>query len=186
MLIVGLGNPGREYANSRHNAGYIILDQIAFHNNFIFNKSTKYRSEIIKISLLGQKIILIKPLTYMNLSGIAVLLVKDFYKLQNHDIIVIHDDIDLPLGSVKLKVGGSSGGHNGLKSISNAIGESYLRIKIGIGRPISDHLSVAGYVLSDFPATELTILYPIAKKIAKNFELLVQKQLSKFMLKIKN
>lgn len=185
MLVVGLGNPGKEYANSRHNVGYIVLEQIALYNNLSFSKSTKYKSDFAKILLLGKKIIFIKPLTYMNLSGTAVCLIKDFYKLQNYDIIVIHDDIDLPLGIVKLKVGGGSGGHNGLKSISSAIGDSYLRIKIGIGRPIS-HLSVASYVLSDFLVTELTVLYSIARKIAENFELVVQKQFSEFMFKIKN
>lgn len=185
MLVVGLGNPGKEYANSRHNVGYIVLEQIALYNNLSFSRSTKYKSDIAKILLLGKKIIFIKPLTYMNLSGTAVCLIKDFYKLQNYDIIVIHDDIDLPLGIVKLKVGGGSGGHNGLKSISSAIGDSYLRIKIGIGRPVS-YLSVASYVLSDFLVTELTVLYSIARKIAENFELAVQKQFSEFMFKIKN
>lgn len=186
MLVVGLGNPGKEYANSRHNVGYIVLEQIALYNNLSFSKSTKYKSDIAKILLLGKKIIFIKPLTYMNLSGTAVCLIKDFYKLQNYDIIVIHDDIDLPLGIVKLKVGGGSGGHNGLKSISSAIGDSYLRIKIGIGRPIAEHLSVASYVLSDFLVAELTVLYSITRKIAENFELVIQKQFSEFMFKIKN
>ncbi len=186
MLIVGLGNPGQEYINSRHNIGYTMIEHIAAYYNLKFYNIPKYKSELAKGVFSNQRVIFIKPTTYMNLSGKAVSLVKNFYKLQNHNIIVIHDDLDLAIGTVRLKIGGGDGGHNGLKSITNIIGNEYLRIRIGIGRPPEYHLSVASYVLSDFSLIELETLNPIFKKITENFKLIICQKINEFISTIKN
>jgi len=151
-LIVGLGNPGKAYANNRHNIGFRITDFLS--KEFLFPNwkcSDIFLSCRGKID--GQDIILIKPSTYMNLSGEAVKNASRFYKVKNADILVFHDDLDISWGILKKKLGGGHGGHNGIRSISSIIGEDYRRVRIGIGRP--DHSSsVATYVLSNFSANE--------------------------------
>ena len=151
-LIVGLGNPGKAYANNRHNIGFRITDFLS--RAFLFPNwkcSDIFLSCRGKID--GQDVILIKPSTYMNLSGEAVKNASRFYKVKNADILVFHDDLDLSWGILKKKLGGGHGGHNGIRSISSIIGEDYRRVRIGIGRP--DHSSsVSTYVLSNFSANE--------------------------------
>ncbi len=160
-LIVGLGNPGREYEKNRHNAGFLALDYLI--DKFKASKiSSKFKGELFK----KENYFFLKPLTYMNLSGESVLLVKNFYKLNNNNIIVIHDDIDLKLGALRFKRGGSSGGHNGLKSIDNLIGNDYYRIRIGIGRPEKKE-DVIDYVLSDFSEEELICIKKTFENIYK-------------------
>lgn len=146
LLIVGLGNPGRQYTNNRHNIGFLILDSLAKEFNLSFSEDKKLVSELAQNS----QIILCKPTTFMNLSGEAVQKVLHFYKLQ--DFCVIHDDLDLPLEELRFKKGGGNGGHNGLKSIDSLCGSEYVRIRCGIGRPERKE-QVASYVLSDFTST---------------------------------
>ncbi|MBR6953161.1 MAG: aminoacyl-tRNA hydrolase [Campylobacter sp.] len=128
ILIVGLGNPGDEYKNTRHNVGFMLIDELLSNGEFDALGSSKFKGELYKKGSL----LLLKPQTFMNLSGNSVKAVKDFYKPER--IIVIHDDIDLKFGAMKFKFGGSSGGHNGIKSIDNLIGNEYERIRIGVGR----------------------------------------------------
>jgi len=147
-LIVGLGNPGKKYELNRHNAGFLAVDYLI--DTFKASKiSSKFRGDLFK----SDNFLFLKPATFMNLSGESVVMVKNFYKIDNENIIVIHDDIDLKLGALRFKRGGSSGGHNGLKSIDEHIGNDYYRIRIGIGRP-EDKSEVVNYVLSDFSDEE--------------------------------
>ena len=156
-LIVGLGNPGKKYELNRHNIGFLAVDYLI--DEFKASKiSSKFKGELFKAG----EYLFLKPNTFMNLSGESVVLVKDFYKIDNEDIIVIHDDIDLKVGALKFKRGGSSGGHNGLKSIDQYIGNDYYRVRIGVGRPERKD-EVVKYVLSDFSKEELDC-------IKKNFE----------------
>ncbi len=156
FLIVGLGNPGREYENNRHNIGFIVADLVHAQHNF-GAKKLKLQSEVSEGIIAGQKVIIQKPLTFMNCSGSAVAKLVNFLKIPLENIIVIHDDLDLALGRVKVKTGGSNGGHNGLKDIDAHIGNAYGRIRIGIGHPGNKDM-VADYVLSNFSKDERSIM----------------------------
>ena len=175
-LIVGLGNPGEKYKYNRHNAGFLALDYLI--DKFNASKiSSKFKGELYK----SEDYLFLKPLTYMNLSGESVLLVKNFYKIENENIIVIHDDIDLKLGALKFKKGGSSGGHNGLKSIDSSIGNDYWRVRIGIGRPEKKE-EVINYVLSDFSENELECIKKTFENIYRAV-LDIEEAASKFTIK---
>ena len=165
-LIIGLGNPGLGYKFTRHNAGFLAIDHIAEKHN-ISNFNSKFKSLITDFNFVNYKFLLAKPQTYMNLSGEAALMIKNFYKLQNSQIIVIHDDIDLKLGDVRIKVGGGHAGHNGLKSLDHLIGNDYKRIRVGIGRPES-RMDVSDYVLGKFTDEELKIINKNFKTITEN------------------
>ncbi len=156
-LIVGLGNPGKKYELNRHNVGFLALDYLIEKYN-ASKISSKFKGDLYK----AEKYLFLKPDTFMNLSGESVVLVRDYYKIDNDDIIVIHDDIDLKPGALRFKKGGSSGGHNGLKSIDKHIGDDYWRVRIGVGRPERKE-DVVKYVLSDFSKEEIEC-------IKKNFE----------------
>jgi len=164
-LIVGLGNPGKKYEKNRHNVGFLAVDYLI--DKFNATKvSSKFKGELFK----SNDFLFLKPTTYMNLSGEALRAVKDFYKLSNDDIIVIHDDIDLKTGALKFKKGGGSGGHNGLKSIDSHIGNDYFRVRIGVGRPERKE-EVVNYVLSDFAEVEFECikkLFPVIEKAIMN------------------
>ncbi len=159
-LIVGLGNPTAKYENTRHNVGFMVLDSYINHHCVTFNNNKQFNAKIAIIN----RAILIQPQTYMNLSGISVRSVRDFYKIDNSKILVIHDDLDLKFGTLRFKYAGSSGGHNGLKSLDNHIGNDYMRARIGIGRPqnnITDskiQSDVIDYVLETFSKIELESL----------------------------
>lgn len=132
-LIVGLGNPGPEYEQTRHNAGFWLVDQLAGHR---LVRESRYNALAAKTSIAGQEVWLLEPQTYMNRSGQSVGALARFYKIPADDILVVHDELDLPPGSAKIKKGGSSGGHNGLKDITAALGtQDYWRLRIGIGHP---------------------------------------------------
>ncbi len=147
MLIVGLGNPGLAYAQNRHNIGFMVIDELIKRHNAQKLSSSSFNGELFKFS----NHFLLKPLTYMNLSGNSILAVKKFYKVE--DIVVIHDDLDLPFGTLRFKYGGGHGGHNGLKSADEKISRDYTRVRLGIGKP--EHKGeVASYVLSDFNYSE--------------------------------
>ena len=131
-LIVGLGNPGKDYTNTRHNVGFNIIDKYLKKNNYKVDKE-KFNGKFTKISINGEDTILLEPLTYMNLSGDSVRKVMDYFNIEVDDILIISDDLDLSIGNFKLRPSGSSGGHNGLKSIESSLGtNSYKRLKIGI------------------------------------------------------
>ncbi len=148
MLIVGLGNPGSNYARSRHNIGFMVIDELL---NMVPSRqinNTRFKGQLFKSGAL----FFLKPMTYMNLSGESVAAVKNYYDIKK--IVVIHDDLDLPFGSIKFKRGGGSGGHNGIKSIDSFITNDYIRIRMGISKPENKDETVA-YVLSSFSKEEM-------------------------------
>lgn len=158
-LVVGLGNPGKQYECTRHNAGFMAIDNFAKKNNVSFSLDTKLQGMIGTINLNGNKAILLKPMTYMNLSGESVSRVMNYFKIDKDDVLIICDDLDSRLGRVRLRAKGSAGGHNGLKSISNLIKtEEYKRIKIGIDR--SPVIPVVDWVLKKYTNDELATLAP--------------------------
>lgn len=147
MLIVGLGNPGSAYVSTRHNIGFMVIDELCRRHSVQNISKSSFEGELFKMG----SHFLLKPTTYMNLSGRSILAVKNFYKID--EVIVIHDDLDLPFGALRFKNGGGHGGHNGLKSADAAIGADYTRVRMGIGKP--EHKSqVADYVLHPFSAGE--------------------------------
>ena len=147
-LIVGLGNPGTKYARNRHNIGYMAVDRIAEDHGFGPWKS-RFQGRISEGRMAGEKVMLLKPETFMNLSGQAVGEAMRFYKLEPGDVTVIHDELDLAPGKARVKLGGGHAGHNGLRSLHAHIGEGYARVRLGIGHPGRKEL-VSGYVLHDF------------------------------------
>ena len=153
-LIVGLGNKGREYENTRHNMGFMLVDRYLQYKNITDKFKEKFNAMYIETTINNEKVIFIKPMTYMNNSGIAVRAFVDFYKLNSEDILVISDDLDLDLGKFRLRRNGSSGGHNGLKSIISHLGtDNFKRLRIGISNDKDD---VINYVLSKFSKKELS------------------------------
>jgi len=162
MLYVGLGNPEPTYAMNRHNIGWRVIDHLV---------SDTGARDISKSSFLGQlyrqgSLFFLKPTTYMNLSGKSVSAVKQFFKIETDDIVVIHDDIDLPFGALRFKQGGGHGGHNGLRSIDELIGKNYYRIRLGVGKPEYKN-QVADYVLHDFSSEESAHLDTIISQAAE-------------------
>jgi len=148
-LIVGLGNPGKEYEYTRHNIGFLTVDRLIDQTKAHPLSSSSFHGKLFKSS----NILFLKPTTFMNRSGVSLRAVKQFYKIELGNIIVIHDDLDLPFGSLRFKRGGSSGGHNGLKSIDEMVGRDYMRVRMGIGKP-EYKSEVANYVLSQFNEKE--------------------------------
>ncbi len=165
-LLVGLGNIGREYEATRHNFGFLLCDQIIDDYRFS-NQGKKFRSEVFSGEILGQKILALKPQTFMNLSGAAVAEAANFYKIPNQKILVLHDDVDVEFGRIKVKIGGGHGGHNGLRSIDEAIGKDYMRLRLGVGRPMSKEFDTADYVLGKFSKEEMAEVEKINAKISK-------------------
>ena len=149
-IFVGLGNPGNEYSKTKHNVGFMLADSLAENLNVI-NWRENFKAMIAETFLDGEKIFLVKPLTYMNLSGEAVRPIMDYYKLTTENLIVAHDDMDLPIGLIRLRPKGSGGGHHGIESIIKNLGgnENFSRIRIGIGRPKLNQ-AVNSHVLSNF------------------------------------
>lgn len=146
-LIVGLGNPGKEYSHTRHNIGFMVIDELLRSCSYQDVTKSAFEGDTFKSS----HAIFLKPLTYMNLSGKSILKVKNFYKINR--VIVIHDDLDLPFGALRFKLGGGHGGHNGLRSADEAITKEYIRVRMGIGRP-ENKGEVSSFVLSSFSQDE--------------------------------
>ncbi|MCC2647039.1 MAG: pth [Rickettsiaceae bacterium] len=181
ILIVGLGNPGNDYQYTRHNIGFMAVDSIASHYNFpSFSTNSKFSAEITQATINGLKVYLAKPTTYMNLSGQAVQKIKSFYKIETSHIIVIHDDIDLEFGKIKVKIGGGHGGHNGLRSIDSHLGKDYFRMRLGVGRPQHKD-DVANYVLNNFSKAEMPEVISLNERIAANLPLLFTDSPDKFL-----
>ncbi|MGO4121541.1 aminoacyl-tRNA hydrolase [Arthrobacter sp. YAF16] len=154
-LIVGLGNPGAEYAHNRHNVGQMVLDELAHRVGGGF-KSHKSRAQVLegRLGIGGPRVVLAKPLSYMNVSGGPVSALAKFYDIEPARVIAVHDEIDIPFNTVKLKIGGGEGGHNGLRDISKALAtKDYLRVRVGVGRP-PGRMDTADFVLRDFAAPE--------------------------------
>ena len=162
-LIVGLGNPGFQYENTRHNVGFMVIDEIAKKLNLNINQK-KFDS----LLFVNSDFILLKPLTFMNLSGKAVKSVVDFFKIDTSDIIIVCDDLDIKLGQAKIKISNSSAGHNGIKSIIEKLETSnFYRLKIGIGRPENKETKLSSYVLGKFNSTEKKVIDKVIDKSAE-------------------
>ena len=181
FLLVGLGNPGLKYQKNRHNVGFVFLD--FFDKKIVYKK--KFKSLFAETDVFNKKFFLLKPLTFMNLSGNAIAEIKKFYKLDNGNIFIFHDDLDLEIGKIKVKNGGSNGGHNGLDSISSKIGNDYNRIRVGIDHPGSKDL-VEKYALTGFKKFELKIVNHSFSIIKENIELLIEKKFNEFASKVNN
>jgi len=159
LVIVGLGNPGKEYDSTRHNIGFEALDNLATKLDFpdwIEKKDLKCR--ITSQVIADTRITLVKPTTFMNLSGDAVQAIAHFYKLSLDKFVVVHDELDIPFGQIRLRVGGSAAGHNGLKSIINALGEEFGRVRIGVRNEIAEHADSANFVLGKFTSEERELI----------------------------
>ncbi len=179
FLLVGLGNPGSEYAGTRHNVGFMAVDEIVRRYAFNYFKE-KFKGLVATGEVDGEKVALLKPSTYMNLSGESVLSACSFYKIKPSQIIVFQDDMDLPVGKVKVKTGGSPGGHNGIKSIDAHIGVDYTRVRIGVGRPVRRE-DVVNWVLTSFDSESRQQIDHVLSQIAEYLPLLLAQNDQTFM-----
>ena len=181
-LIIGLGNIGEKYQLTRHNIGFLVIDEITKNLTTSNINKANFKADVLKS---GYNLF-VKPNTYMNHSGEAVIAIKEYYKIDIKNIIVIHDDLDLPFGTVKFKIGGGHGGHNGLRSIDSHVGKEYIRVRVGIGKPTNKQ-DVANYVLSNFSKEELNKLEGIISHTISAIEALKSEDIdvvkSKFTLK---
>lgn len=182
LLLVGLGNPGSRYAGNRHNVGFMAVDRIHDRHGFPAWRARR-TAETAEATLAGDKVLLLKPQTYMNESGQAVGEAMRFYKLSPSDVVVIYDELDLPPGKFRMKAGGGHGGHNGLRSVNAHIGEGYRRLRIGIGHP-GHKDAVVPYVLHDFAKAEADWLDPLLDAIADHADLLVSGKDASFANKV--
>ncbi len=181
-VIAGLGNPGSKYAGNRHNIGFMAVDAIHRRHGFS-GWSKKFKAEIAEGEIGGERVLLIKPQTFMNLSGEAVGEAMRFYKLTPADITVLYDELDLPPGKVRVKVAGGHGGHNGIKSLDAHCGKDYRRVRLGIGHPGSKE-QVHNHVLGDFAKADRTWLEPLLDTIADHADMLLRGEDSQFLNKI--
>lgn len=164
-LIVGLGNIGSEYEHTRHNVGFSCLELLAEKEGVLFKLEPKLKSLIASLNVSGEKVILIKPITYMNLSGEAVELVMNYYKINKEDLIVVCDDLDMEVGKIRFRTKGSAGGHNGLKNIIEHLGtDSFNRIKVGISR--DKNIPVVNWVLGHFSSEDKVLMDEAFNKVA--------------------
>ncbi|MFG1655014.1 aminoacyl-tRNA hydrolase [Micromonospora chersina] len=176
-LVVGLGNPGREYAGNRHNVGFMVAELLAGRVGGRFGRHKRAMAEVAegRLGFGGPKLVLLKPLTYMNLSGGPVVALAQFHKIPPERVIAVHDELDIPYGQVRVKCGGGEGGHNGLRSMSKSLGtKDYVRVRFGIGRP-PGRQDPADYVLSDFSSTERKELEFLVDRAADVVESVVTK-----------
>jgi PTH1 family peptidyl-tRNA hydrolase len=174
-LIVGLGNPGTEYAHNRHNVGQMVLDEVASRVGGNF-KSARSRAQVLegRLGIGGPRVVLAKPLSYMNVSGGPVSALAKFYDIDPGHVIAVHDEIDIPFNTVKIKIGGGEGGHNGLRDISKALAtKDYLRVRVGVGRP-PGRMDTADFVLRDFSSTEKKELPFLLDAAADAVEILIR------------
>jgi len=156
-LVVGLGNPGPEHVDTRHNAGFWCIDRLAARHGSSLRANARYHGDVGRVTLEGREIWLLKPMTYMNRSGLAVRAVTDYLRITPAETLVIHDELDLGTGVVRLKSGGGAGGHNGLKDIIAHIGDGFWRLRLGVGHP-GNRAEVIDYVLRRAPAAEQALL----------------------------
>ena len=184
MLFVGLGNPSPDNENNRHNIGFKIID--AINKKFSLSKQKpKFKGLLTTGNIGNKKVYAIKPLTFMNNSGICIRELIEYFKINPEDVIVFHDDLDVDCGKVKAKFGGSSAGHNGIESIDKFIGKEYSRVRIGIGKP-NNKISISEYVLNDFNEEENEHLEKITKNIINSISILIDKKLDLFSSTVNN
>ncbi|HYH17105.1 MAG TPA: aminoacyl-tRNA hydrolase [Azospirillum sp.] len=182
LLLVGLGNPGAEYARNRHNIGFMVVEAIARRHGFSPWKK-RFQGQTAEGTVGGEKVLALEPLTFMNLSGQSVGAALQFFKMKPEQVVVFHDELDLPPGKIRVKKGGGHGGHNGLRSMDAHIGKEYWRVRLGIGHP-GDKNQVSNYVLHDFAKADQTWLEPLVDACTDAFPLLVQGQPETFMNKV--
>lgn len=179
FLVVGLGNPGPDYALTRHNIGFMAVDALAGAERF----TSKFHGEVASRSIESEKLILLKPMTFMNLSGKSVQAAMAFYKIPPENVIVLHDELDIPLGKLRIKRGGGANGHNGIKDIDQMIGPNYWRIRLGIGHPGMKE-QVHSHVLSRFTADEMAQVEKVNASLVNHFALFWQHSPEKLASKI--
>ncbi|MEU8524677.1 aminoacyl-tRNA hydrolase [Streptomyces sp. NPDC048629] len=182
-LIVGLGNPGPEYAANRHNVGFMVADLLAERIGGKFKRAQKAQAQVVEGRMgppgpANRRVILAKPMSYMNLSGGPVTALRDFYKVPTAHVVAVHDELDIDYGVLRLKLGGGDNGHNGLKSMTKAMGANYHRVRFGIGRP-PGRMQVADFVLKDFSSTERKELDYFVDRAADSVECLVAEGLER-------
>ena len=184
LLLVGLGNPNPNNSANRHNIGFAIID--AINQKFKLSKQKpKFKGLLTTGNINDKKIYAIKPLTFMNNSGICIRELLEYFKIDAENVIVFHDDLDIEFGKIKAKFGGSSAGHNGIASIDKFIGKEYSRVRIGIGRP-DDTISTSDYVLNDFSEDEKESLIAITNNIIDSISILIDKKLDLFSSTVNN
>ncbi len=184
LLFVGLGNPTPDSENNRHNVGFKIID--AINKKFSLSKQKpKFKGLLTTGNIEGEKIYAIKPLTFMNNSGICIRELLEYFKFDAEDVIVFHDDLDVEFGKIKAKFGGSNAGHNGIASIDKFIGKDYSRVRIGIGKPKTP-IEIGDYVLQNFDEDELLGIEKISKDITESIGDLIKKKLDSFSSSINN
>ena len=184
LLFVGLGNPTPDSENNRHNVGFKIID--AINKKFSLSKQKPKFKGLLTTGIVGdQKIYAIKPLTFMNNSGICIRELIEYFKIDAEDVIVFHDDLDVEFGKIKAKFGGSSAGHNGITSIDKFIGKDYSRVRIGIGKP-KENIEVGDFVLQNFDEDELAGIEKISNHINDSISILVEKKLDLFSSTVNN
>ncbi len=184
LLFVGLGNPTPDSENNRHNVGFKIID--AINKKFGLSKQKpKFKGLLTTGNIEGEKIYAIKPLTFMNNSGICIRELIEYFKFDAKDVIVFHDDLDIDLGKIKAKFGGSSAGHNGIESIDKFIGKDYSRVRIGIGKP-KKPIEISDYVLQNFDEDELISVNKISENITMSINDLIKKKLDLFSSTVNN
>jgi len=182
LLLVGLGNPNPNNVNNRHNIGFLVIDEI--NKKFKLSKQKpKFKGLLTTGNINEQKVYAIKPLTFMNSSGICIKELIEYFKIDVKNVFVFHDDMDIDLGKIKVKFGGSSAGHNGIESIDKNIGKSYSRVRIGIGRPKKSS-SGAEHVLDNFSNEEMDNVHSVTKNIIESLSILINKDLDLFSSKI--
>ncbi len=182
-ILVGLGNPGKDYSDNRHNIGFMVIDEIASEFGIGPFKS-KFEGELAEGRIEGEKVVLVKPMTYMNLSGQCVQKVARFYKVTPNRIVAFHDELDLAAGKMRTKKGGGAAGHNGLKSMDQHLNsQDYWRVRLGIGHP-GDKDRVTGHVLGDFSKEEQKWLPDWTRALAKNVPLLIGGKNEDYMTKV--
>ena len=184
LLFVGLGNPTPNSQNNRHNIGFKVVD--AINKKFGLSKQKPKFKGLLTTGNIGEKkIYVIKPLTFMNNSGICIRELLEYFKIEAEDVIVFHDDLDVEFGKIKVKFGGSSAGHNGIASIDKFIGKDYSRVRIGIGKP-ENKVSASDYVLNDFTEDEQKHLEKITNNIIESITILIDKKLDLFSSSVNN
>ena len=184
LLFVGLGNPTPDSENNRHNVGFKIID--AINKEFSLSKQKpKFKGLLTTGNIGSKKVYAIKPLTFMNNSGICIRELIEYFKINAEDVIVFHDDLDVEFGKIKAKFGGSSAGHNGIASIDKFIGKDYSRVRVGIGKP-KNGIEVADYVLQNFDEDESAGIKKISKDITESISILVEKKLDLFSSTVNN
>ncbi len=180
QLIAGLGNPGNEYKATRHNAGFWFIDQLASHYNLSFKSEAKFFGDLTKLNTSSGHVCLLKPTSFMNRSGQSIARLAKFYKIKTENILIVHDELDLDPGIVKLKQGGGHGGHNGLRDSIAQLGKDFYRLRLGIGHP-GNKEQVVGFVLGKTSSSEKTLIEHSINKSIDSIELIMQGNMQKAM-----